>query len=82
MISSMIDEGININTVRKIIGHEDERTTYNNYCYARKRPDEIISQLDKALDKNYHNENVVPFPDGRVPKTEVTRGNQKQVNFK
>ena len=82
VISSMIDEGININTVRKIIGHEDERTTYNNYRYDRKRPDEIISQLDKALDKNYHRENVVPFPDGRAPKTEVIRGNQKQVNFK
>lgn len=29
-----------------------------------------------------HRENVVPFPDGRVAKTEVTRGDQKQINFK
>ena len=81
VISSMIDEGININTVRKIIGHEDERTTYNNYCYDRKRPEEIVSQLDRALDKNYNRKNVIDFPNGREKITEVTRGNQKWANF-
>ena len=73
VISSMIDEGININTVRKIIGHEDERTTYNNYCYDRKRPEEIVSQLDCALDKNYNRKNVIDFPNGREEITEVTK---------
>ncbi len=86
VISSMIDEGIHINTVRKIIGHEDERTTYNNYCYDRKRPEEIVSQLDRALDKNYNRKNVIDFPNGREKITEVTkevtRGNQKWANFR
>ena len=81
-IQEMIDEGININTVRKIIGHENERTTYNNYCYDRKRPEEIVSQLDRALDKNYNRKNVIDFPNGREKITEVTRGNQKWANFR
>ena len=34
-ISSLIDGGININKVREIAGHEDERTTLNNYCFDR-----------------------------------------------
>lgn len=86
VISSMIDEGININTVRKIIGDEDERTTYNNYCYDRKSPEEIISQLDKALDKNYNRENVIYFSDGKEKINgvlkEVTTGNQNRANFR
>lgn len=82
VISSMIDEGININTVRKIIGHEDERTTYNNYCYDRKRPEEIVSQLDRTLDKNYNRKNVIDFPNGREKITEVTKNGQISDNKK
>ena len=32
-ISSLIECGININTVRSLAGHEDETTTLNNYCF-------------------------------------------------
>lgn len=35
VISSLIDAGLNINTIREIAGHTDERTTYNSYCYDR-----------------------------------------------
>ena len=32
-ISAMFDKGININTIREQAGHEDERTSLNNYCF-------------------------------------------------
>lgn len=35
-ISAMFDHGININTIREQAGHEDERTSLNNYCFDQK----------------------------------------------
>ena len=32
-ISSLFDQGININTIREQAGHEDEKTSLNNYCF-------------------------------------------------
>lgn len=32
-ISSMFDKGININTIREQAGHEDGKTSINNYCF-------------------------------------------------
>ena len=34
-ISTLIDSGLNINEIRKLAGHEDERTPYGNYCLNR-----------------------------------------------
>ena len=34
-ISSLFDMGVNINKVREIAGHEDERTSLHNYCFDR-----------------------------------------------
>ncbi len=35
-ISSLIDcQDMNINTIREMAGHEDERTTFKNYCFDR-----------------------------------------------
>lgn len=34
-ISSLIDGQVNINTIREMVGHADERTTYNSYCFDR-----------------------------------------------
>lgn len=48
-ISELIDSNININTIRKIVGHEDEKTTYKSYCFERKRSSEIECQLEDAL---------------------------------
>lgn len=48
-ISKLIDEGLNINTIRELSGHEDERTTYKNYCYDRKTEKQRQEQLEKAL---------------------------------
>jgi len=31
--SALISNGVNVNTVRKLLGHTDERTTLHHYCY-------------------------------------------------
>lgn len=48
-ISTMLDAGMNINTVREMVGHADERTTMNSYCYDRHTKDERKEILEKAL---------------------------------
>ncbi|MBQ3370172.1 MAG: site-specific integrase [Oscillospiraceae bacterium] len=48
-ISTMLDGGMNINTVREMVGHADERTTMNSYCYDRHTKDERKDILEKAL---------------------------------
>ena len=49
VISSLIDGGININTIRANVGHKDERTTYNNYCFDRRTNQEKVKQFESAL---------------------------------
>lgn len=49
-ISSLIDAGININTIRSYAGHADERTTYFNYCFDRAPDAEKKMLLEKALE--------------------------------
>lgn len=55
-ISKLIDDDVNINTIRELVGHEDERTTYKNYCFSRKTKNQTQTQLEKTLviDKKYN----------------------------
>ena len=48
-ISTLIDAGVNINTIREIVGHEDERTTFNNYCFDRSENKERHELINNAL---------------------------------
>ena len=48
-ISALIDGKVNINTVREMVGHADERTTYNNYCFDRSTEDEKKTLIENAL---------------------------------
>jgi len=48
-ISALIDGQVNINTVRELVGHADERTTLGNYCFDRRTQDEKISIIENAL---------------------------------
>lgn len=48
-ISTLLDAGININEIRKQVGHEDERTTLHNYCFNRSERSENESSIEKAL---------------------------------
>lgn len=48
-ISALIDGKVNINTIREMVGHADERTTYNNYCFDRSTEDEKKALIENAL---------------------------------
>ena len=48
-ISALIDGKVNINTIREMVGHADERTTYNNYCFDRSTENEKVYLIEKAL---------------------------------
>lgn len=47
--SALVDGNININTIRELLGHMDERTTLNNYCYDRNTDTERKEKIQKAL---------------------------------
>ena len=48
-ISKLIDANMNINTIREMVGHADERTTYHNYCFDRSSDAERQQVMDRAL---------------------------------
>lgn len=48
-ISSLLDARVNINTVRQMVGHADERTTLGNYCFDRSGEEEKKRLIEKAL---------------------------------
>jgi len=47
-ISSLFDLGVNIDTIRGVAGHEDERTSLKNYCFDQRTDQELENQLEKA----------------------------------
>ena len=48
-ISTLIKNNVNIDQVREIVGHEDARTTYNNYCFNTLTEEMTKEALEKAL---------------------------------
>ena len=48
-ISALQDGGVNIDTIREMVGHQDARTTLNNYVYDRSKPDERKNLVQNAL---------------------------------
>jgi integrase len=48
-ISALIDGGVNINEIRELVGHADERTTYNSYCFDRTPKKERAQLIEAAL---------------------------------
>lgn len=48
-ISALIDGGVNINTIREIVAHASEKTTYNSYVFDRKTKSERVELIEKAL---------------------------------
>lgn len=48
-ISTLIDGQISINTIREMVGHADERTTYQNYAFDRNTASEREKMLENAL---------------------------------
>lgn len=54
-ISTLIDGGVNINTIRQIAGHENEETTFHNYTFDRRNTDEKFDILEEAFSKSIQN---------------------------
>lgn len=48
-ISTLIDGGVNINEIRKEVGHEDEHTTYKSYCFNRQTQSDNEDGIERAL---------------------------------
>ena len=48
-ISTLIDSGLNIDEIRRTVGHSDERTTYGNYCFNRKTQKQTEDIIEFAL---------------------------------
>ena len=48
-VSKLLDAGININEIRKQVGHEDERTTLHNYAFNRVDPLQNEADMERAL---------------------------------
>ena len=48
-ISALLDGGVNLDKVREIVGHADEKTTLNAYCYDRLSMDENITLIENTL---------------------------------
>ena len=47
--STLVGSGVNINTVREIMGHSDEKTTLRNYTYDTKEATESDLEVIRAL---------------------------------
>lgn len=48
-ISALIDGSVNINTIREMVGHADERTTFGNYCFDRCTDSQKAKLIENAL---------------------------------
>lgn len=48
-VSSLLEEGVGINSVRIFAGHSDERTTLRNYCFDRAIEAEKVTKFENAL---------------------------------
>lgn len=48
-ISTLIDGGVNINEIRKLVGHTNEKTTLRNYCFNRKDKFETEAMLELII---------------------------------
>ena len=48
-ISTLYDNGVSLEAIRKIVGHADERTTLHNYCFDRYTDEETYNKVVKAL---------------------------------
>ncbi len=45
----LTDGRVNINTIRAMMGHADERTTYKSYVFDRSDREEKARQIESAL---------------------------------
>ena len=78
-VSALIDGGVNINEIRKQVGHADVRTTYACYCYNRFGEEATNRQIESALDFNTKKTNEKSVQDQCYKK--VTTSDHKIIPF-
>ena len=89
-ISTLIDSGLNINEIRKLAGHSDEKTTYKNYCFNRFSDKQTEDKIEEALNGIKKHKNLATTPDNEAEISgksmiilfKVIRGNQKRLILK
>ena len=69
--STLYKQGVDVMTISKLLGHQDVKTTYDNYIYDLEDEDEIFKSVVNAL----QNEPVKPM------QNDGTKWNQKIIDF-
>ena len=82
-VSALIDGGVNINEIRKIVGHADVKTTYDCYCYNRYGEEETRNQIQNALhpQKDNYVQPITEEDTDISTKSEGFKGVQKIISF-
>lgn len=75
-VSALIDGGININEIKRQVGHSDIQTTYANYCFNRYGEEETNRKIEMAL---YSGEACTISQNGK--NSHVTKRDQKIITF-
>ncbi len=52
-ISSLFDANINVDTIRRLAGHEDEKTSLNNYCFDQTDEKELNMVLESVKNTRF-----------------------------
>lgn len=78
-VSALIDGGININEIRKQVGHSVIETTYACYCFNRYGTEETNKKIDTAL--SYGTATPAMNSYEPLPEAKVTIGDQKIISF-
>lgn len=69
-VSKLIDSGLNIDAIRRMVGHADEQTTLNCYCYNRLTDSETEEIIENALDGEKvitGNQKIINFLEMKIP---------------
>ena len=69
--STLYKQGVDIMTISKLLGHQDVKTTYDNYIYDLEDEDEIFKDVVNALQSG----------DLKPVSKKVTKSDQKIINF-
>lgn len=69
-ISKLIDSGLNIDEIRRMVGHADERTTFSSYCFNRLTDIQTEEKIESALGNTKvikGNQKIVEFVKNKNP---------------
>ena len=69
--STLYKQGVDVMTISKLLGHQDVKTTYDNYIYDLEDEEEIFKDVVNALQNGALKSN----------REKVTKGNQKIIDF-